>query len=265
MKARSVLRSFVALAALAPALASCSSSSDNKGPWVLAWSDDFDGTAVDTSKWKFDTGNEFGTQQQDFDTTRPENAAVTDGQLVLTARKEDYQGSSYTSARLESSATLSRTYGRFEARMQLPKGQGMWPAFWLLGNNFSDVGWPDCGEIDIMEMRGADPTSIAGSMHGPGGGDYTAGYRLPGGASFSDDFHVFAVEWEAGVIRWYVDGSLYQTRSSDLLPRNQKWVFDHPFFIILDLAVGGMYGGPTDASTTFPQTVRVDYVRVYTR
>jgi beta-glucanase (GH16 family) len=260
------LRAGALAVALLPLAACGSSSSDSpSGPWNLTWSDDFNGTSVDTTKWSFDLGNAFGTGQQDFDTARPDNVTLADGSLVITARSESYQGSAYTSGRIESSASFSHTYGRFEARMKLPQGQGMWPAFWLLGANYTDVGWPDCGEIDIMEMRGADPTSIAGSLHGPGNANYTQGFRLPDGASFSDDFHVFAAEWEPGTVRWYVDGALYETRSSDTLPRSQPWVFDHPFFVILDLAVGGQYGGPTDATTTFPQELRVDYVRVYTR
>jgi beta-glucanase (GH16 family) len=261
------MRRLLALAvALAPLVACGSSSSDAPaGDWKLVWSDEFNGSSVDKTKWAFDTGSDFGTQQQDYDTSRPDNVTLTDGNLVITARSEAYQGSSFTSGRIESSASFTRTYGRFEARIQLPQGQGIWPAFWLLGANYTDVGWPDCGEIDIMEMRGADPTAIAGSLHGPGGANYTQGFRLPNGASFSDDFHVFAVEWEPGALRWYVDGALYETRASSTQPRNQPWVFDHPFFVILDLAVGGQYGGPVDATTTFPQTMRVDYVRVYSR
>lgn len=252
--------------AAAAIVVACSSgqSTSSSGSWKLVWSDEFDGAALDTTKWSFDVGSDFGTGQQDFDTARPENVSVAGGVLALTARREAYQGASYTSGRIESRA-FAQTYGRFEARMQLPKGQGMWPAFWLLGKNFAEVGWPGCGEIDVVECRGADPTTIAGSLHGPGNANYTKGFTLHGGASFNDDFHVFAVEWEPGTIRWYVDDALYQTISADALPRSQAWVFDHPFFVILDLAVGGQYGGPIDDATPLPQSLKIDYVRVYAK
>jgi beta-glucanase (GH16 family) len=253
----------VALAFLA--LASCSSASSPPAPWKLVWSDEFNATSLDATKWSVDTGSDFGTGQQDYDTERSENIAVTGGNLALTARKESYQGSSFTSGRIESGTKFTQAYGRFEMRAKLPKGQGMWPAFWLLGNDYATSGWPGCGEIDIMECRGADPTTVHGSLHGPGGDGYTQGYTLPGGGSFSDDFHVFALEWEPGAVRWYVDDALYETRTSDTFPRSQPWVFDHPFFVILDLAVGGQYGGDVDATTPFPQAMMVDYVRVYTR
>ncbi len=173
-------------------------------------------------------------------------------------------GASVTSGRVETNGVFSQAYGRFEARIQLPKGQGMWPAFWLLGENYASVGWPACGEIDIMESRGSAPATVLGSIHGPGGDSYTEGFNLPGGATFADAFHVFALEWEPGELRWYVDNQLFETQASDLLPASQPWVFDHPFFIILDLAVGGTFGGATSSATTFPQTMVVDYVRVYT-
>jgi beta-glucanase (GH16 family) len=171
-------------------------------------------------------------------------------------------GASYTSGRIETGTLFDQQYGRFEANIKLPTGQGMWPAFWLLGANETTVGWPTCGEIDIMEMRGAQPSSVVGSLHGPGGDNVTAGFTLPSG-SFNDGFHLFAVEWDAGEIRWYVDDSLYETRDKDTFPNSQPWVFDHPFFVILDLAVGGQFGGDATAATVFPQTMQVDYVRVY--
>jgi beta-glucanase (GH16 family) len=234
-------------------------------PWQLVWSDEFDGAALDTTKWAIDTGNGFGTGQQDYDTARPDNVSVAGGQLVLTALSESYQGASYTSGRIESNGHFSQAYGRFEASIQLPQGQGMWPAFWLLGDDYAQVGWPQCGEIDVMENRGADPTTVYGSLHGPGGDNHVAAYALPGSTSFADGLHQFAVEWEPGEVRWYVDGQLYATLSSDTFPRSQPWVFDHPFFIVLDLAVGGQFGGNVNASTAFPQAMRVDYVRVYSR
>jgi beta-glucanase (GH16 family) len=251
--------------ALGACLVACGGGSGAPPPWQLVWSDEFDGTALDTTKWSIDIGNGFGTGQQDYDTDRPENVSVANGLLALSARQESYAGQSYTSGRIETSGHFTQAYGRFEASIQIPQGQGMWPAFWLLGDDYAQAGWPQCGEIDVMENRGADPTSVVGSLHGPGGDNVTAGYTLPSGASFSDGFHQFAVEWEPGVVRWYVDDTLYETRSSDTFPRSQPWVFDHPFFVILDLAVGGQFGGNAGASTPFPQSMQVDYVRVYSR
>jgi beta-glucanase (GH16 family) len=244
-------------------LAACSSSAAPPN-WVLSWSDEFDGATLDTTKWTVDLGDSFGTGQEDYDTARPANVAVTGGNLVITAQAEDYAGAAYTSGRIETSASFAQTYGRFEARIQLPTGQGVWPAFWMLGSNYAQAGWPTCGEIDIMEMRGVTPGTVLGSMHGPGGDSYTKAYSLDAGASFDSAFHVFAVEWVPGELRWYVDGTLYETQSADLLPANQTWVFDHPFFVLLDLALGGDFGGPVSASTPLPQQMLVDYVRVYT-
>ncbi len=230
----------------------------------MVWNDEFDGTALDTTKWSFGIGSSFGTQQQDYDTDRPENVSVSGGKLALTAREESYMGSSYTSGRIQT-ATFSQTYGRFEASIQIPQGQGMWPAFWLLGANYATVSWPGCGEIDIMENRGGDPTTVLGSLHGPGGNNATAGYQLPNSAPFDSASHQFAVEWEPGVVRWYVDGTLYETQTADTFPNSQPWVFDHPFIVILDLAVGGQFGGNVGPATVFPQSALVDYVRVYSR
>jgi beta-glucanase (GH16 family) len=247
-------------------IAACGSSEPEPGPWTLVFSDEFDEGKLDTSTWTIETGSKFGTQQKDYD--RAENIAVKDGHLVITARKESFGGEDYTSGRMKTAGKLSRTYGRFEARMRLPHGQGMWPAFWLLGEDYVTKGWPECGEIDIMENRGSERSTVHGSIHGPGysgGGAYTQGFTLAGGATFSDDFHVFAIEWEPKVIRWYVDGQLYQTRSAETMPRSKRWVFDRPFFMIVNLAVGGMFGGDPDESTVFPQSLEVDWVRVYAR
>jgi len=247
----------------------CSGQTPPPPPWQLVWSDEFDEPAVDATKWKIDVGDnaQFGTGQVDYDTANPQNVSVSGGYLSLTAQEGNYEGDSYTSGRIETGGLFAQEYGRFEASIQIPRGEGMWPAFWLLGANDSIVGWPQCGEIDIMENHGADPTTIAGSLHGPLGQTdytYTQGFQLPGGASFSTAFHQFAVEWEPGVVRWYVDGALYETQSADLFPQTQAWVFNQPFFLILDLAVGGQFG-PVGASTSFPQSMRVDYVHVYAR
>jgi beta-glucanase (GH16 family) len=143
----------------------------------------------------------------------------------------------------------------------------MWPAFWMLGNNVATVDWPNCGEIDIMENIGKEPDKVHGSMHGPGysGGNGLGGfYTLPSG-KFADDFHIFAVEWEPRAVRFYVDNNLYQTRTPTDLPAVKKWVFDHPFFILLNVAVGGDWPGSPDRTTVFPQQMLVDYVKVYAR
>jgi beta-glucanase (GH16 family) len=206
----------------------------------------------------------------EYYTDRPANVALDgNGNLLITANQESYMGSNYTSGRINTSGKFEQAYGRFETRMKLPFGQGLWPAFWLLGNNIATDPWPGCGEIDIMEEVGRDPTHSNGFLHGPGysgsnhlGGQYTLA------AGFSDDFHVFATEWETGVLRFYVDGNLFNTTTTaDLAARDPTlmWVFDHPYFIILNVAVGGGYPGNPDNTTTFPQLMTVDYVRVYSR
>jgi beta-glucanase (GH16 family) len=164
---------------------------------------------------------------------------------------------------LKSQGLFTQTYGRFEARIKIPYGQGMWPAFWMLGNDIDTKGWPTCGEIDIMENIGREPSTVHGSMHGPGY-DGGSSYSLSSG-NFSDDYHIFAVEWESNVVRFYVDGTLYETRTPADLPAGATWVFDHPFFILLNVAVGGNWPGSPDQTTVFPQTMLVDYVRVYAR
>ena len=172
----------------------------------------------------------------------------------------------YTSAKFSTPQTFSQAYGHFEARMQLPRGQGMWPAFWMLGNDIGSVGWPNSGEIDIMENIGKEPGSVHGTIHGPGysgANGIGAGYTLPGGQAFADGFHTFAVDWSPNSITWSVDGNAYETRTPADLNGN-RWVFDHPFYIIMNLAVGGYWPGDPDGSTSFPQRLVVDYVHVTT-
>jgi beta-glucanase (GH16 family) len=246
-------------------------------PWTLVWSDEFDGTngsSPDATKWTYDIGGGgWGNNELETYTNRTENARIEDGMLAIRAAKESFTGPDgiardYTSARLKTLGLHAWTYGKIEARMKLPFGQGIWPAFWMLGADFAQVDWPDCGEIDIMENVGFEPSIVHGTIHGPGysGGDSIgSSYTLPGGARFADDFHTFAVEWEKGVIRFYVDGSLYATHTPSELPAGTRWVFDKPFFIILNLAVGGNWPGNPDSTTVFPQTLQVEYVRVYQR
>ncbi len=243
--------------------------------WKLVWSDEFNqpnGSAVDASKWVMEVGGKgWGNRELEYYTSRPENLFIRDGALVIEARRENFATPreptrQYTSARLKTAGKFSQQYGRFEARIKIPSGQGMWPAFWMLGDNIGEIAWPACGEIDIMENIGKEPSTIHGSIHGPGYiGDagIQAPYTLPGKERFADDFHVFAVEWEPEAIRFYVDNDLYATRTRADLRRGWKWVFDHPFFLLLNLAVGGRWPGNPDAATVFPQYMLVDYVRVY--
>lgn len=245
------------------------SCGDDSWEWRLVWEDNFDGAAgvlPDAMNWELEIGTDWGNAQLEFDTDRPTNVS-TDGQghLAIVAREEEYKGSSYTSARINTHGFFARYRGRFEARVKLPVGQGIWPAFWLLGENFSEVGWPECGEIDILEYRGQEPRLVHGSLHGPGhsgGNAITGRYVLPSG-QFNDDFHVFGVEWSDDRITWTIDGIRYQTIAKADLPENARWVYDHPFYIILNVAVGGNFVGAPDASTQFPQTMLVDWVRVY--
>jgi beta-glucanase (GH16 family) len=240
-------------------------------PWNLVWQDEFEGAAgsrPDASKWSHDVGGEgWGNEQLEFDTDRTENAALDgQGRLAITARREDYGGRQYTSARLNSRGHFERAYGRFEARIKLPKGQGIWPAFWVLGADIGNVGWPECGEIDIMEFRGQLPRINRGSLHGPGySGGANHGQEIDVGVDLSLDFHVYAIEWDPGRVIFKVDEEVFLTATPADLPEGREWVYDHPFFIILNVAVGGTYVGDPDGSTVFPQTMLVDHVRVYER
>lgn len=237
---------------------------------ATVFSDDFDGpagAAVDGSKWTQETGDNVNNHELQWYTQGTNNASLDgNGDLVITAKQEGgntcwYGPCTYTSARLNTSGKFTQTYGHFEARMKLPRGQGMWPAFWALGDDIGSNGWPGCGEIDFMENIGREPTTVHGTIHGPGysgSGGIGAPYSGP---NFSDDFHTYAVDWAPDSIKWYVDGNLYQTRTPADLNGN-RWVFDHPFFIILNLAVGGDWPGSPDGSTTFPQQLVIDYVHV---
>ena len=242
---------------------------DETDGWRLTWSDEFnsaENTPIDSSKWTHDVGGGgWGNAQLEYNTNRVENSYQSgDGYLVIKAIRESYQGNEYTSARIKSQGLFSQQYGRFEAKIKLPYGRGLWPAFWLLGSDIPTVGWPNCGEIDIMEFRGQNLYESTGALHGPG---YSGGGSLytvrPSASSLAAGFHTYAVEWSPTEIKWYVDSDLYMERSASDIPQGATWAFDHDFFMILNVAVGGNFLDNPDASTSFPQEMLVDYVRVY--
>lgn len=262
----------LAMTALLPTVPQAAAA---QAPMAVIWADEFNGPAgagVDPAKWRHEVGDNVNNHERQFYTGSTRNAALDGaGNLVITARRENpanhqcwYGTCQYTSARLNTAGTFTQTYGRFEARIKVPRGQGMWPAFWMLGNDIGSIGWPASGEIDIMENVGFEPSTVHGTLHGPGysgSGGVGAGYTLPGGQRFADAFHVFAVDWAPNRITWSVDGNVYSTKTPSDLGGN-RWVFDHPFFMILNLAVGGYWPGDPDGSTVFPQSMVVDYVRV---
>lgn len=250
---------------------SCDNALDPEVPsYQLVWQDEFDGPqgqSPDQTKWDFDIGtgeNGWGNQELQYYTDRSENISLDgNGNLVITARRESFGGQPFTSARIKTQGLFEQTYGRFEARIKMPWGPGIWPAFWMLGTDIETVGWPNCGEIDIMEYRGQQTNLINGTVHGPGysgGASITKTYGFENDR-FDVDFHLFAVEWGKNYLRFYVDGVIYQEIKPEDLPGS--WVFDNPFFIILNVAVGGSYVGFPTSETPFPQSMVIDYVRVY--
>lgn len=234
--------------------------------WTLVWNEEFDYTGLpDASKWNMETGgNGWGNGELQYYTNSINNAKVENGELTITAREESIGGRDYSSARITTQNKYDFKYGKIEARMKLPYGKGMWPAFWMLGANFNSVGWPACGEIDIMELVGGNgnDNTVHATIHWENDGShasYGQSYSLSSGI-FADDYHIFSAEWNEQEIKAYVDGNLYYV--ADLSPA-QLSEFHENFFIILNLAVGGSWPGSPDASTVFPQTLKVDYVRVY--
>lgn len=265
--ARRSLAALCAIPCAALLLGSCAESTTEPVRGALVWSDEFDGAAgalPNAADWGFDLGTDWGNAQLEYTTDRPSNASLDgDGHLVITARRESFQGRTFTSARITTAGKREFQYGRIEARMKLPSGRGLWPAFWMLGANMPTVGWPAAGEIDIMEFRGQEPSTIIGSLHGPG---YSAGNAVSRkqtfrATRFDNSFHVYAVEWRADRIDWFVNGDRYHTVRRTDVPG--EWVFDQPFYLILNVAVGGNFVGSPDAFTPFPQTMVVDWVRVY--
>jgi len=232
------------------------------------WIEEFDGAAgalPDPARWAYDLGNNngWGNRELETYTNLPQNVHLDGaGHLIIHVQRE---GATYTSARLKTQGRFSAKFGRVEARMRLPSGQGIWPAFWMLGASFNGSNWPACGEIDIMENIGREPSAVHGTVHGPGysgGSAISRSFALPAGARFADDFHVFAISWAPQTITFEVDGIPYQTVTPASLPAGATWVFDNSFFLLLNVAVGGTFPGDPDATSVFPQEMIVDYVRV---
>jgi beta-glucanase (GH16 family) len=238
------------------------------GDWNVVWSDEFNGAAINPSVWTYDLGNGsggWGNNELEYYTSRAQNVYVGGGLLHVVARQESMGGFNYTSARLKSQGLFAKKYGRIEFRARSPQGTGFWPALWMLGANIGSAGWPACGEIDIMESNGSSPTNVQGSIHF--GSSLTRVHTLPGGSV--TNFHNYVLEWSTNAILWYVDGLLYETQtewSSSAGPYPAP--FDQPFFLIMNLAVGGNYvGNPSVASinagAVFPAEMQVDYLRIY--
>ena len=235
----------------------------------LVWEDAFDGDALDLTKWTHQIGdgcdiNLCGWGNNELQYYRPENTEVSNGTLKITAQRESFENRNYTSSRINTKGLSEWTYGRFEARMKLPTGKGLWPAFWMLSTDEPYGSWPQSGEIDIMEIIGSEPSISHGTIHFgqlPNNRSATESYAL-NASTFNDDFHTFAIEWESSVIRWYVDDYLFSTKIRSVTG-GSRWPFDHDFHFLLNVAVGGNWPGSPNASTVFPQTMEVDYVRVY--
>ncbi|QBN18066.1 glycoside hydrolase family 16 protein [Flavobacterium nackdongense] len=254
-------------------LVGCSSDTGQKldqRNWELTWSDEFDGTSgmlPDAKKWTYDIGNGgWGNQELQYYTNRPENVSLDGvGNLVITAKNESLGGSAFTSARVKTQGLYTQAYGRFEARIKSPYGPGIWPAFWMLGANIDTTPWPQCGEIDIMEIKGNQPSIVYGTLHGPGysGGNAITDFYALMNNRFDKDFHIFAVEWDADKIDFFVDGYLYQRLTKSTVSAEGEWVFNQPFYMIMNIAVGGTFVGFPTVDTSFPQKMTIDYVRVY--
>ncbi|WHX50976.1 RICIN domain-containing protein [Paenibacillus woosongensis] len=230
--------------------------------WNLVWSDEFDGNSLNSANWTAEIGTGsggWGNNELQYYTNRPQNLQVTGGNLVITAQRESYGGMNYTSARIKTQGLKNFTYGKVEARIKLPSGQGLWPAFWMLGSNITTVGWPASGEIDIME-RVNNNSFVNGTVHWDANGHAEYG-RTSGNLDFSQ-FHTYSIEWDPNYIRWFVDGVQFNEFYIANGTGNTE-EFQKPFFILLNMAVGGNWPGSPNASTPFPAQMLVDYVRVY--
>lgn len=232
----------------------------------LVWSDEFEGSALNTDDWTHEMGGHgWGNDELQYYTDREDNAFLSDGKLIIEAKLEPFSGRSYTSARLITLNKQAFQYGRIDIRAILPEGQGIWPALWMLGKNFPTVGWPACGEIDIMELVGHEPSKVHGTAHwgaqGQGFSNNKGGSTELSEGKFSDEYHVFSIIWEPGSIKWLLDDVEYQSLTNADV--SGAYPFDAEFFFIFNVAVGGRWPGNPDGTTTFPQQMIVDYVRVF--
>ena len=235
--------------------------------YELVWSDEFDteaGSSIDASKWTYDLGtgqNGWGNNELQTYTDASENIAIDgDGNLSINVLRS---GNSYTSARIKTEGLFTQKFGRIEAKIKTPSGAGIWPAFWMLGSNINEVSWPQCGEIDIMEQKGSQSNVTYGSLHGPGysaGQALTTPYGLKNGR-FDTDYNIYAVEWGEDYVDFFVNDFLYKRLTPADAPG--EWVYNQPFFLILNVAVGGSFVGPPNENTPSPATMSIDYVRVY--
>ena len=227
--------------------------------YTLVWNDEFDNTSIDLTKWEHEVnGNGGGNNELQYYTSFSENSYIEDGALIIQAIKKNYLGKEYTSARLRTANKGDWKYGRFDIKAKLPYGQGLWPAIWMLPTDWVYGGWPESGEIDIMELLGQQSYKVYGTIHfGTSANHQSSGasYQLPS-STFSADYHLFTVEWDSTEIRWFVDGNKYHTEV-------HSQPFDQRFHLLLNVAVGGNWPGSPDNSTVFPQKMYVDYVRVY--
>jgi beta-glucanase (GH16 family) len=250
--------------------------------WTQVWSDEFDGPAgsrIDTTRWRYDTADGcasnncgWGNNEKEYYSTVPENIALNgQGQLMMVARTAPagltcyYGPCRYTSAKVTTRGKMEVEHGKVEARIKLALGQGLWPAFWMLGRNIAVVGWPTSGELDIMENRGSAPATTSSAVHGPGysGNTPFAHEHVLSQGTIADAFHTYTVEWDSLTIRYLVDDTVHYVVGRSQVATHGNWVFDQPFFVILNLAVGGHFDGDPQSDAIFPATMLVDYVRVY--
>ena len=234
---------------------------------TLVWRDEFNTTTLNTADWTHELGNNGGWGNNELQAYRPENTFFSNGNLIIEARQENFNGSPYTSSRIVSKGKREFKYGRIDIRAALPKGKGVWPALWMLGSNFQTASWPACGEIDIMELIGSQPGTLHGTVHyGTSTATHqqkTASRTLANNELFFNAFHVFSIVWEENRIRWYIDDVQFHEVTPATLGAGQPWPFNQNFFFIMNVAVGGNWPGSPDGTTIFPQRMIVDYVRVF--
>ena len=278
------------LAAIGLASLACTNSTSEavqpapRGVWIQVWSDEFDGAAgarIDSTKWGYDIGDGcddgncgWGNNEKEYYTNALENISLNgEGQLMIVARSAPagltcyYGACRYTSAKVTTRGKVLVAPGRVEARIKLPAGQGLWPAFWMLGHTHPATPWPDCGELDIMENKGSQPSTTSSAVHGPGysGATPFAHAQSLTASTFSDAFHTFAVEWDSAQVRFYIDDVAHYGITRSALERYGRSILDQPFYLIMNLAVGGHFDDDPQSDAILPATMLVDYVRAYAR